>query len=117
MPLRGLSYFERFDLDEFLRDKRLFYLKSTPWVEQGQEVGSKVTVQILQDDTVYQRPETNNFGEQLTIKVRNLAPSTYEKLKPLATEIMVTDVERAFLFGDFRNQLSIIASVSVKKGA
>lgn len=114
MPLRGLPYFERFDLDEFLRDKRLFYVKTVPWLEQGQEAGSKVTVQILQDDTVYQKPEINNFGEQLTIKVPGLAPSSFETLKPLKTEIMVTDVERAFLFGDYRNQLSIIASVSVK---
>ena len=115
MPLKGLPEFQYVDLEEFLRDKRLFFLKSVPWKsKEGQELGIKVIVQILEDKTVYQKPETNNYGEQLTIKVRDVAPSAFSKLKPLTTEVLVTDVERAVIYGDFRNQLSIIASVSVK---
>ena len=108
MPLKGLPEFQYVDLEEFLRDKRLFFLKSVPWKSK------EVIVQILEDKTVYQKPETNNYGEQLTIKVRDVAPSAFSKLKPLTTEVLVTDVERAVIYGDFRNQLSIIASVSVK---
>lgn len=114
MALKGLSSFQRFDLEGFLKDKRLIYVKAEPWVDQGQEVGSKVTLQIIEDNTVYSKPETTNFGEQFKIKVKSLAPSTYGKLKPLSTEVQVTEVERATLFGEYRNQLSIIASVSVK---
>ena len=47
-------------------------------------------------------------------KVRDVAPSAFSKLKPLTTEVLVADVERASIYGDFRNQLSIKASVSVK---
>lgn len=53
MALKGLSSFQRFDLEGFLKDKRLVYLKAMPWVDQGQEIGSKVTLQILEDNTVY----------------------------------------------------------------
>lgn len=115
MPLQGLQEFQYFDLEEFLREKRLFFLKSIPWKsKEGQELGSRVILQILEDKTTYQKPETNNYGEQLTIKVRDVAPSAFSKLKPLTTEVLVADVERASIYGDFRNQLSIKASVSVK---
>ena len=114
MALKGLPGFQRFDLEGFLEGKRLVYLKAIPWEKDGQEVGSKVILQILEDNTIYQKAGTNNFGEQMTIKVRDQAPSTYGKLKPLVTEVQVTDVERATLYGDYRNQLSIIATVSIK---
>lgn len=114
MPLKGLSAFQYFNLEEFLRDKRLLFLKAIPWIEQGQEMGSKAVLQIIEDRTPYKKPDINNFGEQITVKVRSLAPNAFAKLKPLATEVVVTDIEKAALFGEYRNQLSIIASVSVK---
>lgn len=77
MALKGLPGFQRFDLEGFLEGKRLVYLKAIPWEKDGQEVGSKVILQILEDNTIYQKAGTNNFGEQMTIKVRDQAPSTY----------------------------------------
>lgn len=114
MALKGLSSFQRFDLEAFLKDKRIIYVKAEPWIEDEKEVGSKVTVQIIEDNTVYPKAEITNFGEQLIIKVKSVAPSDYGKLKSLATEVQVTDVEKAVLYGEYRNQLSITASVSIK---
>lgn len=113
MGLKGLNSFQHFDLDEFLRDKCLVFLKAISWIDEGREIGSKVILQIFEDNTVYQKPDTNNSGEQITIKVRSFSPTSF-KFKPLSTEMAVTDVERAFIYGEYRNQLSIIASVSVK---
>ena len=56
----------------------------------------------------------DNFGEQLTVKVRGVAPSAFAQLRPLSTEVIVKDVERATVYGDYRNQLSIIAKIAVK---
>lgn len=115
MGLKGLNYYLFFDLDLFLEKKRLMFIKAFPWIEKEREMGTKVILQILEDNTSYSTPEITNFGEQLTIKVRNTAPSAYSNLKPLTTEVLVTDVERATVFGEYRNQLSIIATVAVKK--
>lgn len=120
MSLKNLNQFLVFNLEEFLREKNLLFVKALQWTEtndktgQARVLGSKVVVQIWEDNTPYAKPDTNNFGEQLTIKVRDLAPSAFEKWKPLSTEVFVTSVERASLYGDHRNQLSIIASVSTK---
>ena len=114
MALQGLSSFQKFDLESFLADKRLVYQKADPWVVDGQEAGSKVTLLIMEDNTVYSKPDINNSMEQLTVKVKSVAPSTYGKLKPLATEVQITDIEKAVLYGEYRNQLSITASVSIK---
>lgn len=114
MSLKGLTGFQYFDLEEFLREKRLVFLKAIPWTEDEHVLGSRVILQIMQDDTEYQKPGTNNFGEQIAVKVRSLAPSDFSKLKPLTTEVVVTDVERASIYGEYRNQLGIIASVRVK---
>ena len=112
--LKGLNSYLFFDLESFLKDKRLVFLKAVPWNSQDQEIGSKVIVQIWEDNTLYQKPDISNFGEQLTVKVRDISPTAFDKLKPLSTEVVVTDVERATIFGEYRNQLSIIASVGVK---
>lgn len=114
MALKGLNSYLFFDLEQFLEKKRLVFLKTATWLEDDKTVGTKVIVQIIEDNTPYLKPDITNFGEQLTIKVRGLAPSAFDKLKPLATEVLITDVERASIYGEYRNQLSIIASVSAK---
>ena len=114
MALKGLTSYVYFDLEAFLENKRLVFLKCSSWINDGKEVGSKVIVQIVEDGSTYSKPEITNFGEQLTIKVPNLAPSAFTKLKPLVTEVVIENVERAAIYGEYRNQLSIVASVSVK---
>lgn len=114
MALRGLNRFQHFDLPAFLKDKRLAFLKATIWKDGDAELGTKVVAQIIEDRTQYTQPGTDNFGEQLTVKVRGVAPSAFAQLRPLSTEIVVKDVERAVIYGDYRNQLSIIGQIAVK---
>lgn len=114
MGLKGLNQFLEFNLHKFLEDKRLTYLKASDWKDGDKTLGSKVTTQVVEDRTPYSHPGTDNFGEQITVKVRGVAPSAFAQLRPLSTEIIVKDVERATVYGDYRNQLSIIAKIAVK---
>ena len=115
MALNGLSAFERFALAEFLAEKRLVFVKAVPWTTDKSTDGSKIVVQIIEDRTNYGRATISNFGEQLTVKMRNISPDAFSQLKPLQSEVFVKEIERASVFGDFRNQLSIIASISTKE--
>lgn len=113
--MQGLNMFTVFSYAQFLEGKRLVFLKARPWLDNGQELGSKVTIQIVEDKTQYGKPNITNFGELLTVKVRNLPPSAFAQLKPLSTEIFIKDVEKATVYGEYRNQLSIIAAIAVKE--
>lgn len=115
MALKGLNQFLQFDLSAFLKDKRLYYVKTEPWKDGDNELGSKVVAQIGEDRTQYRQQNVNNFGEQLTVKVREVTPSAFAQFRPLSTEIAIRDVERATIYGDYRNQLSIIAKIAVKE--
>lgn len=114
MALQGLMLFLTFQLMEFLNGKRLIFVKAAPWRDGDQLLGSKVVVQIFEDKTAYPRPEITNYGEQLTVKVRTSLPETFAQLRPMSTEVVIKDVERVTVYGEYRNQLSIIAKVSVK---
>ena len=117
MALQGLTLFLIFQIVDFLKGKRFVFVKALPWKDGDALVGSKVVVQIIEDKTVYPKQGIANFGEQLTIKVRNTAPESFAQLKPLATEVFIKEVERAVIFGEFRNQVSIIGKVVVKDTA
>lgn len=113
--MQGLNFFISFSHAQFLEGKRFTFLKARPWLDNGQELGSKVTTQIVEDKTQYGKPNITNFGELLTVKVRNLPPSAFAQLKPLSTEVFIKDVEKATVYGEYRNQLSIIAAIAVKE--
>lgn len=114
MALKGLNQYLNFEILRFLTGKRLVYVKSDLWKDGDREAGTKVTVQIVVDETQYPQPNISNFGEQLSIKVRGVSPTAYSQFKPLNTEVVIKDVERAVVYGEYRNQLSIIASIAVK---
>lgn len=116
MSLKGLASFLALNYDALFPDWTLAFVKAEPWVnEGGQELGVKVTTQILDDHAKYSKPDTNNFGEQLVVKVREVSPSAFAQLKPLRTIVEITDVEKAVLYGDYKNLLSIIANIAVVK--
>jgi len=122
MSLKSLNSFNYFDLEAFLKEKRLVYIKADPWkesVNSGKEnlqIGSKVVTQIIEDKTDYGR-EVDNFGEQLTVKVRGVEPEAYNKLRPLSTEVEIAEIEKAVIYGEFKNQLSITGAIKTKGGA
>lgn len=111
--MKHLSSFLSFDYNAFFADKRLLFIKTEPWRDGELVVGSKVVTQIFEDKTDYAK-EGDNFGEQVVVKVRGVDPSSFAKLKPFSTEVTISEVERATVFGDYRNQLSIIGNVAVK---
>ena len=117
MSFKGLNSFQCFSLEDFLIGKRLAYIKAVPWREgEGKAVqieGSKVTLQVIEDKTNYHKEDIDNFGEQFVVKVRGVAPAAFAKLRPLITEVAVTDIERASIYGDFKNQISAIAVIKV----
>ena len=115
MSLQALTSFLEFQLLLFLTGKRLVFIKSLLWKEEDEVFGSKVVVQIVEDKTQYPKPDISNFGEQLVVKIRNVSPDAYAKLKPFTTEVYVKDVEKAVVYGDYRNQLSIIGTIAVKE--
>ncbi len=121
MALKGLNAFQYFSLEDFLLGKCLVFVKASPWQEgQGENAkleGAKVSLQIVEDKTQYAKEDITNFGELLTVKVRGVAPTAYHKLNPLNTEVTITDVERATVWGDYRNELSIVAVVRVVEEA
>lgn len=115
MSLKALPKFEQFDLAGFLAEKRLIFVKAVPWTTDKTNVGSKIIVQIIEDHANYGRADISNFGEQLTVKMRNVSPDAFTQLKPLQTEVFVKEIEHVAVFGDFRNQLSIIATIAIKE--
>lgn len=115
MSLQALNAFLEFQHSSFFEGKRFLYVKTALWREDEKIFGSRVTVQIIEDKTQYPKPDITNFGEQLVVKVRNVSPDTYAKLRPLATEVYVKDVEKAVVYGEYRNQLSIIGTIAVKE--
>ena len=112
--MNGLMQFQRFDLAGFLKDKTLSYVKAGDWKDGDVNLGSKVVVQIVEDRTQYSKPGVNNFGEQLSVKVRGVAPSAFAQLRPLSTEVVIKDVERATVYGEYKSSLAIIAKIAVK---
>ena len=118
MSLKSLTSFTYFDLEAFLREKRLLFVKADPWEETTADgskrvEGAKVVLQIAEDRTTYSKPDVSNFGEQLKVKVRGINPSAYNtKLKHLQTFVSIDDVEKAVVYGEYKNELSIIAVVN-----
>lgn len=115
MALSCLNAFVTFVWQNFLEGKRFLYVKALPWIDDGKELGSKVVTQIIEDKTQYPKPGVSNFGEQLSVKVRNVPPAAFGQFKPLNTEVVIQNVEKATVYGEYRNQLSIIASIAAKE--
>lgn len=119
--MKNLSQFNRFDAEGFLNDKKLAYLKAVPWEERNdagevvRTLGSRVSTLIVSDETDYGNSTGNNFGETLIIKVPDLSPNAFAKLVPLQTEVKVGEIERATVYGQYKNELSITATLEVAK--
>lgn len=113
MTLKNLNKYQHFDAEAFFSNLTLAFLKEEPnyIYENGQRTdrteGIKAIVVITNDTT-----QENDF-EKLTIKLKNKSGLGL----PRGTKVKVLNPE-ARIYGDFRNQLSIVAddilAVSVK---
>lgn len=103
--LKGLHLFEFWDADAFLTDKRLLVTRTSPWIDFStkEELGTKIEVVIVEDNTDYGDLEINNLFEKVTIKTKKKNISI-----PIKSEIKISDAV-GVLYGDYRNQLSLKA--------
>lgn len=116
MALKNLSHFTAFNAPLFLSKKELRFISATRWTEKtdsGSEVekGVKVSLLIFSDDSDYSNDKTN-LGEQITVKVPFASIEDYSSFQPLVTACEVTNIEKAVVYGEYRNQLSLTASVN-----
>lgn len=105
--MKKLSQFLFFDWDSFSEGKRYMGVGRKDWkdYESGELLGSKIDAVIVQDKTKYELAEgeiVSNLYERFTIKVPRVIDI------PMNVEIQLKNVE-ATVYGDFRNQLSVIA--------
>lgn len=116
MTLKNLSYFSEFNSSLFFAQKELRFISATMWIEKSEtgseiEKGVKVGVLIFSDDSDYPN-EKNNIGEQLTVKVPLASMKDYDSYQPMITTVEIVDIEKAVVYGEYRNQLSLIAKVN-----
>ena len=116
MALKNLIHFTEFNASLFLSRKELRFVSATRWIEKSEtgseiEKGVKVGVLIFSDDSDYPN-EKNNIGEQLTVKVPLASMKDYDSYQPMITTVEIVDIEKAVVYGEYRNQLSLIAKVN-----
>ncbi|ANR74811.1 hypothetical protein MK391_08560 [Streptococcus oralis] len=116
MALKNLTHFTEFDASRFLSRKELRFVSAKRWIEKSEtgseiEKGVKVGVLIFSDDSDYPN-EKNNIGEQLTVKVPLASMKDYDSYQPMLTTVEIVDIEKAVVYGEYRNQLSLIAKVN-----
>ena len=115
MSLKNLSHFTAFNASQFLSRNELRFISATRWVEKndtGSEVekGVKVSLLIYKDNSDYPNEKTN-LGEQIMVKVPFASIEDYSAFQPMMTPCEITDIEKAVIYGEYRNQLSLTASV------
>ncbi|WP_426787212.1 hypothetical protein [Staphylococcus capitis] len=117
--MKKLSSFLNFDTEAFLKDKKLVFKGVKEWREytgdetQGKLLGTKVDLLIMEDGTHYENSEEQelNVGETLTVKT-TIPEEQFKDMKKMRTELVITNVKKANVYGNFNNNLSIEASLS-----
>lgn len=105
MSLKGLSSFNKVDIDGFLRDKVLVVTNCSVWTdyETKAKLGTKVETVITVDETVYPTKDgsaISNCFEKLVFKVpKNITVPANTEVKPINPV--------GTIYGQYRNQLSI----------
>ena len=105
--MKGLSKFLSFNWPAFSTGKYFLSIRTSEWKhhETGQLLGTKVEALITDDQTDYGVPELAraNLYEKITFKV------PHSVIVPPEVEIQPKGNIRATVYGDFRNNLSIVA--------
>lgn len=59
-----------FDCRRFLEGKIFVFKEAKDWIEDGNVVGSRVSLVIEKDNTAYSEPNISNVYEKITFKVK-----------------------------------------------
>ena len=110
MALKKLNQFNYFDAEGFFSKLVLIAEGKSVWKEYGSDIvkGTKVEVVIASDKHNYNSSNgevVNNMYEKLTIKV----PKNIDV--PMNAKVRVINPE-ASIYGEYRNQLSVVAEDS-----
>lgn len=114
---KALTQFQAFDWERFSIGKRYVFVRADLLrVEQGEgnfvPVGTKLFVEIDQDKTEYRANRTTgelptNEGVLFATKIMGVSPSAYENCIKHQTEIRFGDLQKAVIYGEFSNELSV----------
>lgn len=102
--MQKLKQFLRFDWEKFAKEKSLMYLRKKPWTDANRnQLGTKYEVVITEDGTDYGEAGAElNLGEKIAIKTkRDIDIPPRALVVPL--NVMAT------VYGDYSNQLSVVA--------
>lgn len=102
--MKKLSQFTIFDIEAFLKEKRLMVIAQQEWKDYNTKdlCGTKTELVIIQDNTDYGEKGVTNLYEKIIVKVPKVITL------PMNAEVRLKNPE-ATVYGDYRNQLSIIA--------
>lgn len=114
MSFKYLNNFIRFDFKAFSQNKQFKLKEVSEWEEYETKkiLGTKISLNII-DDSVYQTKDGEKVGandmETLVVKVRQPLEkfSGWER----RDKIEFVAVEKASVYGEYQNQLSVIADV------
>lgn len=113
MSLKKLGHFQIVDTKRLLAKDQFLFTKAEEWKEGSDSeslrtVGTKITGVIAIDGADYGDDSLRelNRGESLTIKVQQPL-SAFNDWKPFGSIFKITEVTKAVIYGQFRNQLSI----------
>lgn len=111
MSLKKLNEFLSFDLDKFVKDKKLLFIGAEELKNDKKiKTGSKVSVLIFKDNTEYANGEVG-LNKKMNFNVKTRQPISYFDDWEEDDEIKITEVEKATVYGDFSNELSVIGKV------
>lgn len=108
-----------FDWEGFALGKEFEVVACSDWYdynEKTKRLGVKVVLCIVKDDTNYGEEGFSNAYERITIKVKTTKPVTdyQDVLKPRMSVMPI--VNECKIYGNFNNQLSIVAQSFYDKG-
>lgn len=106
--MKKLNAFSRFDAEAFFKDKKLQLLAVNEWTDYDTRahMGLKADIVIIIDRTEY----PTKPGEQVTNKFEKLTVKVKKDVLSVKSDDIVRLVNPVCtVFGDYRNQLSIVA--------
>lgn len=106
--MKGLREYQMFDAKSFFEKKELRAVAKETWNEYsdgqvGKNLGTKYKCVIATDHTEYKKPETDNTGEQVVVKVEKPA----KDFKKFSRINLVNP--SASIYGQFQNEISVKA--------
>ena len=114
MSLKKLRYFEYFDEESFFDGKRFKVVGKQAWTDYKTKkiIGTKLEVAIFVDKTDYGCEDgevVSNIYEKLVFKVpKDIDISMEVEVKPVNAICQMCIRDRCTIYGDYRNQLSIV---------